>query len=209
MTRVDERLHAPGDVERTAGALGIVGERADLDGLRVLDLACRTGAFTFAFAAAGAQAFGLEGRAENLVQAAERQPENDAQYMLGDVRDLDPAVHGTFDVTLCLGILYHLGAEDAVKLLRAMRAVTTGFAVIDTHIGAPVDSADVDGATYQGQWYGEPPGRWSSIGNPRSFWFTPEALDDAVHGAGWTEIEHHPGIRWPGEPAGRHWLVIS
>lgn len=209
MTRIDEQLHAPGDAERTAGVLGIIADRRPNERLRVLDLACRTGAFTHAIADAGHDAYGLEGRTENLAQAAERQPENDAQYMLGDVRDLDPSVHGTFDATLCLGILYHLGAEDAVKLLRAMRAVTTGFAVIDTHIGAPVDSTDVDGHEFQGQWYGEPPGRWSSIGNQRSWWFTPESLDDAVHGAGWSEIEHHPGIRWPGEPTGRHWLVIS
>lgn len=208
MTRVDEQLDAPGDAERTAGVLGIIAERRELEGLRVLDLACRTGAFTHALAAAGAAAYGLEGRAENLALAAVRS-ENGAQFMLGDVRDLDREVHGIFDVTLCLGILYHLDAEDAVKLLRAMRAVTTGFAVIDTHVGEPVDSTDVGGREYQGQWYYEPPGWWSSIGNRRSWWFTPDSLDDAVRLAGWTRIEHHPGIRWNGEPAGRRWLVIS
>jgi len=208
VTRIDEQLHAPGDVERPAGVLGIIAERRPDERLKVLDLACRTGAFTWALAEAGHEAYGLEGRSENLALAAER-PENGAQYMQGDVRGLSPDVHGTFDVTLCLGLLYHLDAEDAVKLLRAMRAVTTGFAIIDTHVGAPVDSTDVDGRVFQGQWYGEPPGWWSSIGNPRSWWFTAESLDAAVRLAGWTQIEHHPGIRWPGEPAGRHWLVID
>lgn len=206
---IDQQLHAPGDAERTAGALGIVAERRPIEGLRVLDLACRTGAFTYAFAEAGAAAFGIEGRMENLEQAAARLPENPAQYMLGDVRDLSPDVHGTFDVTLCLGILYHLDAPDALKLLRAMRQVTTGFAVIDTHVGAASTAAEVDAKAYAGTYYYEPPGMWSSIGNQRSFWFTPEALDDAISDAGWTQIEHHPGIRWAGEPAGRHWLVIS
>jgi len=208
MTRIDEQLDAPGDAERTAGVLGIIAARRPEEQLRVLDLACRTGAFTWAAAEAGHAAYGLEGRAENLALAAER-PENGAQYMLGDVRSLSPEQHGTFDVTLCLGILYHLDAADAVGLLRAIRAATTGFAIIDTHIGAPVDTTDVDGCEFHGQWYGEPPGWWSSIGNQRSWWFTPESLDDAVRLAGWTEIEHHPGIRWTGEPAGRHWLVIS
>lgn len=208
MTRIDERLDAPGDPERTAGVLRIIAERRPNEQLRVLDLACRTGAFTWALADAGHEAFGLEGRADNLTFAAER-PENGAQYMLGDVRDLSAETHGTFDVTLCLGILYHLGDTDAIGLLRAMRAVTSDFAVIDTHVGAPVDSTDIEGQVFQGQWYGEPPGWWSSIGNQRSWWFTAESLDDAVRLAGWEHIEHHPGIRWPGEPAGRHWLVIS
>lgn len=211
MTRIDEQLNAPGDAERTAGVLGIIAERRPLAGLRVLDLACRTGAFTHAAAAAGAAAYGIEGRVENLTLAAER-GDNGAQYMLGDVRGLSPDIHGTFDVVLCLGILYHLDASDALQLLRAMRAVTEpgGFAVIDTHVGAPTDTAEVGGDVYRGWRYPEPPdGWWSSIGNRQSFWFTPDSLDDAVHNAGWTDIEHHPGIRWPGEPAGRHWLVIS
>lgn len=211
MTRIDELLDAPGDAERPAGVIGIISDRRPLEGLRVLDLACRTGAFTHALAAAGAQAYGLEGRTENLVLAAQR-GEVGAQYMLGDVRRLSPDVHGEFEVVLCLGILYHLDAEDALHLLRAMRAVTVpgGFAVIDTHAGGPTDTAQVDGNVYRGWRYPEPPdGWWSSIGNRQSFWFTPESLDDAVRNTGWTEIEHHPGIRWTGEPGGRHWLVIS
>lgn len=208
---IDQQLAAPGDPERTAGVLGIIGGRRPGENLRVLDLASRTGAFTWAAADAGHQAYGLEGRIENLKLAAER-PENGAQYMRGDVRDLAPHPHGMFDVVLCLGILYHLDAEDAVKLLRAMRAVTApgGFAIIDTHVGSPADTTVVDGHVYRGWWYPEPPdGWWSSIGNRRSFWFAPDSLDDAVRHAGWEHIEPHPGIRWPSEPAGRHWLVIA
>lgn len=185
----------------------MVRQRRDPAGLRVLDLACRTGAFSTAFSQTGAAVLGIEGRRENYDRIL---PTHNAEFVLGDVRDLDPEVHGVFDVTLCLGILYHLDAEDAVKLLRAMRAVTTGFAVIDTHVAtAPSFEVAVEGHRFVGQVYPEPPGLWSAIGNPKSFWFTPESLDAAVSLAGWSEIEHHPGIRWPGEPAGRKWLVIS
>lgn len=203
---IDHQQAAPGDTERPAGVLDIVRTKrgsADLTGVRVLDLACRAGAFAAAFHEAGADVVGVEGRQENLDMA-----HPGPRYLLGDVRDLDPEVHGQFDVTLCLGILYHLDADDAVRLLRAMRAATHGIAVIDTHIGAPVDEVEVDGQTFAGQWYGEPPGLWSSIGNPRSWWFTDDALDDAARLAGW-DVEHHPGIRWVGEPAGRTWRVLS
>lgn len=203
--QVDHQQVAPGDTERPAGVLDIVTDRlGPIAGLSVLDLACRTGAFAAAFAAAGADVLGIEGRQENLDMAYPG-----PRYRLGDVRDLDPEVHGTFDVTLCLGILYHLDADDAVKLLRRMRDVTIGIAVIDTHVGAPLDAVDVHGHTFHGNWYGEPPGLWSSIGNPRSFWFTDDSLDDAARLAGWTTVERHPGIRWAGEPAGRTWRVLS
>lgn len=197
---------APGDPERTAGVLELIRARAEVHGLRVLDLACRTGAFSAVLANAGATVLGIEGRAENFNRIP---PTSTARYELGDVRDLSADKHGIHDVTLCLGILYHLDARDAVALLRAMREVTGKFAVIDTHIGTPRDTVTVDGVTFHGHWYGEPPGLWSAIGNPASWWFTPDSLDDAVRLAGWSEIEHVARIVWPGEPAGRHWLVIS
>jgi SAM-dependent methyltransferase len=197
---------APGEPERVAGVLELIRARADIPGLRVLDLACRTGAFSTALANAGAEVLGIEGRPENF----NRIPSSSgARFELGDVRDLSVARHGTHDVTLCLGILYHLDAEDALRLLAAMRQVTTGFAIIDTHVGVPATIVEVAGREYLGHWYGEPPGLWSSIGNPRSFWFTPESLDAAVYAAGWATIEHLPGVRHPAEPAGRHWLVVS
>lgn len=209
---IDHQQQAPGDAERPAGVLDIVRTKrgsADLTGVRVLDLACRTGAFAAAFHEQGAEATGIEGRQENLDMAYEG-----PRYIHDDVRNLNVVSHGAYDVVLCLGILYHLDADDAIALLRAMWSVThltsqSGIAVIDTHVGASHDRVEVDGQTFAGQWYGEPPGLWSSIGNPRSWWFTPDALDDACRAAGWTTVERHPGIRWSGEPAGREWRVLS
>jgi len=202
---VTDDFVAPGDPERTAGVLDLIRARTDVTGLRVLDLACRTGAFSTVLAQAGAQVLGIEGRPENL----DRIPPSTARFELGDVRDLSVERHGMHDVTLCLGILYHLDATDAIGLLRAMREVTGKFAIIDTHIGKPLDTVTIEGQTFHGHWYGEPPGLWSALHNPASWWFTPESLDDAVRLAGWSEIEHVARIEWPGEPAGRHWLVIS
>lgn len=205
---IDHQRAAPGDAERPAGVLDIVRTKrgsADLTGVRVLDLACRTGAFAAAFHEAGADAVGIEGRQENLDMAYPG-----PRYVPGDVREMLGLIGGErFDVTLCLGILYHLDAPDALRLLRDMRTATEGFAIVDTHIGAPVDEVEVKGQAFAGQWYGEPPGLWSSIGNPRSWWFTDDSLDDAARFAGWTTVERHPGIRWTGEPAGRTWRVLS
>lgn len=197
---------APGDPERAAYVVGLVRERVDPSTVRVLDLGCRTGAFSTALADAGAQVVGVEGRPENFGRIPAHP---NARFELGDVRDVSVERHGNFDVTLCLGILYHLDAVDAVRLLKSMRQITTRFAIIDTHSGRPDTTVEVDGVTYSGHWYGEPPGLWSSIGNPNSWWFTPASLDDAIRVAGWDHIEYLEGVRWSGEPSGRHWLAIS
>lgn len=210
MTAISYEFHAPGDPERTAGVLGIVRERVkSLDGLRVLDLACRTGAFSRALAEAGAEVLGIEGKSANF----DRIPATpNAQYVLDDVRNLSAEKYGHFDITLCLGILYHLEAQDAVNLLRAIREVTRKYAVIDTHVGPATAAVAVDGGTqtYAGHMYNEgEDGPWSALGNQFSFWFTPESLKQACRYAGWAEVEELPGIRWPGEPQGRYWLVLS
>ncbi len=207
---IDQQFDAPGDPERIAGVMAIIEQRRPIAGTRVLDLACRTGAFSLALANAGANVLGIEGKPGNYDRIPKHTGDvGSAAFLLDDVRNLaDPRI-GRHDVTLCLGLLYHLEAPDAVDLLRSMRAVTDGFAIIDTHIGHGIDTVTVEGETFEGHWYGEPVSLWSSIGNQRSWWFTPASLERAVRLAGWSNVERLPGIRWLGEPAGRHWLVIS
>lgn len=186
--------------------LSIVVERADLDGLRVLDLGCRTGAFSIALADAGADVLGIEGRQENL----DHVPASTVRFELADVRDVSTETHGTFDVVLCLGILYHLGPEDAIGLLAAMRKMTERFAVIDTHIGADQFGVTVDERQYRGNWYGENTVHpWSAIGNAASWWFTRDSLGDALRNTGWSSVADIPGKGWGDEPDDRAWLVTE
>lgn len=50
-----------------------------------------------------------------------------AQRLVCSVYDLDPAVHGTFDVVLCGAILLHL--RDPIKAMERMRSVCSGEVV--------------------------------------------------------------------------------
>lgn len=95
------------DRQRLARVIDLIRARTPLEGLRVLDLACRTGVFTAGLAAEGADVLGIEGRGGNLAHASEGRG---ITYLHEDVRDLSVAEHGSHDVTLCLGILYHLYA---------------------------------------------------------------------------------------------------
>jgi SAM-dependent methyltransferase len=202
----EAQLIGPGEPERVRWMLDLVQARASLPGLKVLDLACRTGAFSTMLANAGADVLGIEGRQENLDHA----PASTARFELADVRDASIETHGTFDVVLCLGILYHLGPEDAIGLLAAMRKMTERFAVIDTHIGADHASVVVDGHKYRGNWYSENIDHpWSALDNAQSWWFTAESLDDALHATGWVSITPIPGKSWGGETADRTWLVVE
>lgn len=208
MTAISYEFHAPGDSERTTGVLEIIRERVEsLNGLRVLDLACRTGAFSRAFADAGAEVLGIEGKSSNF----DRIPETpNTSYVLDDVRNLSLEKYGHFDITLCLGILYHLEAQDAINLLRSIKEVTRRYAVIDTHIGSANTVVTVGTQRYAGYMYNEgEAGPWSALGNQFSFWFTTESLKQACRDTGWANVEELPGIRWPGEPQGRYWLVLS
>jgi SAM-dependent methyltransferase len=206
---IDQEQVAPGDHERSLGVLDLIQRRVGnpwLGDLTVLDLACRTGAFSTVLARAGASVVGVEGRQENLLRV---DAQSTARYHLDDVRNVDRERYGEFDVTLCLGILYHLEPHASLNLLRCVREMTRRFAVIDTHIGVGRDIITLEANRYEGHWYAEPPGQWSAIGNDASFWFTEDSLDDLIRDAGWTTVESVPRIEWVGEPVGRTWRVIS
>ena len=62
-----------------------------------------------------------------------------ARYLKLDVYELDPAVHGTFDIVLFLGVLYHL--KHPLLALERICAVTKECCFVDSFV--------VDGETWQ------------------------------------------------------------
>lgn len=154
--------------------------------LRVLDLACLEGEYGIQMALHGANVLGIEGREVNLAKARfskEVLGLDNVELILDDVRHLDKETHGTFDVVLCLGILYHLDAPDVFDFVEKVAAVCQRVAVIDTHISlTDADSFDWNGKTYWGNFCQEhradstPEERlkslWDSLDNVRCFRFT-------------------------------------
>ena len=73
---------------------------------------------------------GKEAKNENFDQLhALFQSSVERQHL--SVYDLDPAVQGLFDVSVCYGLLYHL--RHPLLAIDKVRAVTTGMAVFNTH----------------------------------------------------------------------------
>ncbi len=176
--------------------------RGDVSGARVLDLGCAHGGYTLEFARRGATALGIDGRPTWVSQAAQTGRDariDGASFACEDVRTISRATYGAFDVVLCLGLLYHLDASDALGLLRTIHDMCTDFAIIDTQVAlGPDETRELDGETYAGWVYREhvegasPEEKAAMLGasldDELSFWFTRSSLFNALKAAGFTSV---------------------
>ncbi|MCB1056636.1 MAG: methyltransferase domain-containing protein, partial [Acidobacteria bacterium] len=189
------------------------GSAAGRGGLRAVDLGCLEGGLSLEMARCGMEVLGVEGREENfrrcqLVEEYFGLPK--LSFLQLDVRQLTPSEHGTFDVILCCGLLYHL--DDPFSFLDRMAALCRpgGLLFLDTHIAppderslddgrfadklSPLESYCTDRGTFEGRWFEEftgPKGEaepWAAVGNPRSFWPTEDALLRALGASGFRDI---------------------
>src|SRR5690349_10763453 len=107
-----------------------------LEGRTVLDVACNCGGFSFAAAREGAShvlGFDLVPRYIDQAQLIRRALElEQTEFRQMSIDDVEAGTTGTFDVTLCFGILYHL--EDPIGAMRRLAAVTTGAMLVDTNV---------------------------------------------------------------------------
>lgn len=101
--------------------LDSIGLPADCRGLRVLDIGCSDGYFSFEMEKRGADVLAMDFVPENYTgfSVAKRVFGSNVEYVMDNVYNLSPAKHGTFDIVLFLGVLYHLrkplAALDAVR----------------------------------------------------------------------------------------------
>ena len=201
-----------GDEIKLRRVLQIVSDLSQrpLASLRVLDLACLEGMYAVELARHGAEAIGIEGREANIEKARFAKDVlalEKLSFVQDDVRNLSLEKYGSFDVVLCLGILYHLDMPDVVRFLERIAQVCQGFAVIDTHVSAARERAYAyGGRTYWGRVFKEHETSstsedrarqlWASLDNPDSVWLTRSSLYNALLHAGFTSVYE---CRVPGE----------
>lgn len=172
----------------------------NLRGLRAADLGSLEGGFALALAERGMSVTGIEARWKNfekLKLLREHFALPNLSFKLDDVKNFTLEGFGVFDVTLALGILYHLDMPSA--WLRQVARATSSLLIVDSHY-APVEESEVarmdsrlklgplvevkDGAEiYEGRWFFEYDERavredqlWASYSNNSSFWLTKESL---------------------------------
>ena len=113
---------------------GFFGERWDK--IRCLDLACHQGWFSTQVALRGAtKVQGIDIRNEHVVRALAIRELGHLSNMNVSQRNLyavRPEDDGTYELTLFLGILYHL--DNPLEALRIVRSVTKKLCVIETQV---------------------------------------------------------------------------
>jgi predicted nicotinamide N-methyase len=185
--------------------------------LRVLDLGALEGLYGIELALSGAEVVFVEGResgSERIRFAVESLGLERAKVVTQDVQDLSSREHGEFDVVLCIGLLYHLGAAGVFSLLEQMHSVCRGLLVLDTHIAleddelarfdtqtfwvdphalSDVRSLVVGGRTYRGRDYRE---------------HEPGASTEQRMQAPWASLENDTSF-WPTKPSLMNALVAA
>lgn len=228
----DHNVHLGGDLytigpevtsPRLRRMIQLVADAAGrpLAGLRALDLGCLEGMYAIELARQGVETVAIEGRETNLAKARfvkEALGLDHLTLRLEDVRELARERHGEFDVTLCLGLLYHLDAPDLFRFVERLAEVTRGFAVVETYVStAAVERHEHAGRTYCGRRvreHGESDRAetrrarlWSSLDNASSLWLTRESLLNLLVDCGFTSVLECHAPRDPSQPADRVTLL--
>ncbi len=172
------------------------------DQLRILDLACGEGVYAVEAALRGAEVRALDARTERMsegMKAAERLGIANLSFEQEDIRHVTRDSHGTVDIVLLLGILYHLDQQDAISVLKNVYELCSQFVIIDTHIAAQGEvEIEYNGRVYKGRHFREHAeddteevrrGRLlASVDNPTSFWFTKQSLCRLLKEVGFTSV---------------------
>jgi 2-polyprenyl-3-methyl-5-hydroxy-6-metoxy-1,4-benzoquinol methylase len=107
-----------------------------LAGKRVLDLGCNAGFWSLCAIESGCDyVLGIEGRQMHVDQAnfvfeVEGVERDRYDFVLGDIFETDLREFGTFDVVLCLGLMYHISKH--VELMEKISEVNDDVLVIDS-----------------------------------------------------------------------------
>ena len=120
---------------------------ARLPDVACLDVGCHEGFYSFAMAARGiARVLGVDVRESNLRRArfvAEAKGLSQVSFRQGNLERLRADELGRFELTLFLGLLYHL--ENPMLCLRNLAALTKELCIVETQV---ID--EVSGATEWG-----------------------------------------------------------
>lgn len=107
-----------------------------LRGKRVLDVACNCGGFSIEAAKHGAEnvlGFDVVDRYLEQANLLKRAHElENVEFKKLSVEEVSEETVGERDITLCLGILYHL--EDPILAFKKLAAVTTSAILVDTAV---------------------------------------------------------------------------
>jgi tRNA (mo5U34)-methyltransferase len=111
------------------------GVSHDLSGKRVLDIGAYNGCVSLECERRGASevmALDLMSSTATGFDDLAAAVGSEVVWQNGTIYQLDPAIHGTFDVVICFGVLYHL--RWPLLGIDRMRSVATGDVYLESHV---------------------------------------------------------------------------
>lgn len=127
-------VFSPGWDDPAASKLPYYGLPEDLTGLRVLDIGCAEGFFSFEAERRGArEVIGIDSFSDSVrrFNIGKEARQSNATAFLMNVYDLEPKRLGTFDLVLFYGVFYHL--KHPQYALERIRSICTGSLIFQTH----------------------------------------------------------------------------
>jgi tRNA (mo5U34)-methyltransferase len=193
---IEEGLITPGRIPHkvSKGKLDGLQLPEDLKGLSVLDIGANDGFFSFEAERRGAErVVALELWPElHCMPKAIQLLDSKVELVKGSVYDVSPDVHGTFDIVLFLGVLYHL-RHPLLALDRLFR-VTRKYMLLETQYldknfiasdGASIPLEELDPRLNDVSLYQFYPKDEMRKGDPTN-WFAPnvKAIETSLRSAG-------------------------
>lgn len=113
----------------------------NLSQVSCLDIGCHEGYFSFELAKKVNSVLGIDIRADSLEKAdliRRLKKINNVVFQKGDCYNLEKFTESKFDLTLFLGVLYHL--DNPIGALKSLSAITTKLCIIETQIIDDIDA---------------------------------------------------------------------
>jgi len=180
---------SPGWSDPAVEKLPYYGLPDNLTGMRVLDIGCAEGFFSFEAERRGArEIIGIDSFPDsvkrfNILKAARQ---SNAVAFLMNVYDLEPRRLGTFDLVLFYGVFYHL--KHPQLALERIRSVCSGTLLFQTHIQEEPSLAEAPWAQFYP--HGMPSGSAGEEFDPTVFWlFNPACCAAMLDHVGFVELE--------------------
>lgn len=146
-------LFTPGWSDPATEKLPFYGLPDDMTGMRVLDIGCAEGFFSFEAERRGAEEIvATDGSPESIkrFQICKTALDSKVEGHWISIYEIEPEKLGTFDLVMYFGVLYHL--RDPLLSLKKIRKVCTGTLLVQSatnpeleNINAPVASFHPDG----------------------------------------------------------------
>ena len=118
----------------------------DLRGLKILDVGCNCGGFSFAAAKYGAkEVIGIDSDQKNINQAnaiSRYLKISNVTFKKLAVENLNKEFFGKFDVCILAGILYHL--ESPMNIMKIISKITKSTIMVDCHVHYSSNTTEED-----------------------------------------------------------------